>query len=140
MTIATLYTRDVLALAASLEAKRLEKAEVSVTRKSRICGSTVTVDVAFEGDRIKAFGAEVEACALGQAAAAIAEKHAVGAGLDDIRTVRAALEALLAGSDAAFPGGWQDLAIFEKARQHKGRHSAILLPYLALEEAFGRRP
>jgi len=132
-----LYTKEILRLAAEVPIiGRLKNADVSVTKTSRICGSRITVDVTFEGDRVKAYGQEVKACALGQGSSAIVARHAVGKTWDDLRPVMAAVESLLAGEGEGPEGEWAAYAAFKPARAFKSRHSAILLPFAALHEAF----
>ena len=64
-----LYSGRILALAADIpNSKRLEAPAMTVKKRSPLCGSTVTVDVEFEGQTVSAFGQDVKACALGQAA------------------------------------------------------------------------
>ncbi len=135
----TLYTREILRLAAGLTGERLENPDVSVTKKSRICGSTITVDLKLKAGRISEFGTEVKACALGQASTAIVEQNACGKTWADMEPVYLDLQDLLAGGAPAFPEPWQAFELFKSAQNHKARHSAILLPLKALEEAFKTR-
>lgn len=136
----TLYTREILRLASGLEGERLIVPDVSVTKKSRICGSTITIDVNLKTGRISEFGAKVKACALGQASVAIVEKHVFGANWTDLEPVYLELQNLLAGETVIFPAEWKELEVFASAQSHKARHSAILLPFKALEEALGKAP
>ncbi len=135
-----LYTKEVLRLAAGLTGERLKSPDVSITKKSRICGSTITVDVNLKAGRISDFGAEVKACALGQASTAIVEKHVVGKDWSELAPVYGALQNLLAGNAATFPEEWEAFNVFSSAQSHKARHSAILLPFKALEEALNNQP
>jgi NifU-like protein involved in Fe-S cluster formation len=130
-----LYTKEIIRLAASLNAERLTGADLSIYKKSRICGSAVTIDLSIKDGVVTGFGAEVKACALGQATTAIVEANIIGQRLDDIPHVKAQLENLLAGEAVTFPSPWEKLSVFERAEKYKARHSAILLPFLALEEA-----
>ncbi|MEE8296053.1 MAG: iron-sulfur cluster assembly scaffold protein [Sphingomonadales bacterium] len=132
----TLYTREILRLALGLEGSRLDKPDVSVTKHSRVCGSTITIDVNLKAGRVSNFGAEVKACALGQASTAIVEKQVFGKTWADLNPVYQELQNLLAGKTEDFPAEWKELEVFVSAQQHKARHSAILLPFKALEEAF----
>ncbi len=131
----TLYTKEILRLAMALKATRLDRPDISVTKHSRICGSTITVDVNLKAGRITEFGAEVKACALGQAATAIVEGKVVGKNWAELEPTQKALENLLAGKVGTFPVDWKPLEVFVSAQDHKARHSAILLPFKALEEA-----
>lgn len=132
----TLYTREILKLAGGLKGERLENPDISITKHSRICGSTITIDVNLKAGKISEFGAAVKACALGQASAAIVEQHAFGKTWADLEPVYLELQNLLAGGEPIFPEDWQALSVFASALEHKARHSAILLPFKALEEAF----
>ena len=92
MTLATddLYDFEVLQLAATIErVGRLDQADGPLTAESRVCGSRVTVDVCLDGERISDFAHVVEACALGQAAAAVIARHAVGLTPADVAEGRA---------------------------------------------------
>jgi NifU-like protein involved in Fe-S cluster formation len=130
-----LYTREILRLATSLKGARLAAPDKSVLKTSRICGSTVTIDIKISHGRVSAFGAEVKACALGQASTAIVERRVKGQSGADITAAKRALIRLLAGEQVAFAEPWQDLKVFEAAQAYKARHSAIVLPFIALEEA-----
>jgi NifU-like protein involved in Fe-S cluster formation len=128
-----LYNRDILWLAASLVAgDRLEHPDGSAESRSPICGSRIQADVALARDgKIAAIALRANACALGQASAAILRANAVGTSLDAITTLRAAVADGLTGK-AAMPGDWSELALLAAARDYPSRHAAILLPYDAL--------
>lgn len=132
----TLYTRDILRLAASIpHLGRLEGAQASVERSSPVCGSIVAVDViADEEGRIAALGQEVRACALGQASAHLMAAHAVGRGPAELAAARDSLAAFLAG-DSDQPGDWPGLGVFGAARGFSARHRSILLAFEAAAEA-----
>ena len=136
---ATLYSRDVLRLAASIpDLGRLEGAQASVEKNSPICGSRVIVDVVADRDgRIAALGQEVRACALGQASAALMAANAVGRSGAELADARDLLAAYLAGSRAD-PGTWPGLTVFAEARRYPARHAAILLAFEAAAEAAAR--
>ncbi|MEO9601283.1 iron-sulfur cluster assembly scaffold protein [Parasphingorhabdus sp.] len=134
---ATLYTRDILRLAVSIPyQQRLEQPDGSAEVRSRTCGSVVTADVMVsETGELEDLGLIISACALGQASAAILGAEAIGRQIDDIIQVRSQLEEFFEGSDTS-PGGWKNMDKLAAARDHKGRHAAILLPYDALIAAF----
>lgn len=128
-----LYTREILRLAVSIpNQRRLDKPDGTAELRSRTCGSKVTADVMLGDDgALRDIGLEISACALGQASAAILGAQAIGKTAADISTVRDGLAAFLTGS-ADTPGPWPDMDKLAAAREHKGRHSAILLPYDAM--------
>lgn len=135
-----LYNTAILRLAATPVAPRLAMPQSSVVRVSPICGSRVTADVDLDaGGRVAAFGQEVRACALGQAAAALLGAHVVGRSADEIGGARAELAAYLKG-DAETPGDWPGLEVFAPARPHRARHASILLAFDAAAAAAATIP
>ena len=74
-----IYSRRILELAANIpRLGRLSDAQGSAVAHSKLCGSTVTVDVKLEGDVVSDFAHEVRACALGQATSSLMAEHVVG--------------------------------------------------------------
>lgn len=125
-----LYSKRILALAADIpNAERLAQPDGSATRRSPLCGSTVTVDVALDGGRIAAFGQDVKACALGQASAAVLGGAAVGRTRAEIEAARDALKAMLKGAADAPPPPFEALEALRPARDYKNRHASIMLAY-----------
>lgn len=132
-----LYTRDILRLAVSIpHEQRLDRPDGSAEVRSRTCGSVVTADVIVaDNGCLTDLGLNISACALGQASAAILASEAVGRAVSDIAATRAALKSFLDGS-AESPGEWANMEKLRAAKDHQGRHAAILLPYDALIAAF----
>ena len=128
-----LYNRDVLRLASSLVAgERLENPDGVAESRSPVCGSRIHAEIAMAGDgTIAAVALRANACALGQASAAIVRAHAAGLDLQSIAEIRDAVEQALKQS-AEMPTKWPELALLARARDYPSRHAAILLPYDAL--------
>lgn len=137
----TLYSRDILRLAASIPHHgRFAGAQASAEKSSLVCGSRIVVDVATDDDgRITALGQEVSACALGQASAALMGAHAIGRTQAELTDARDALAAYLSGTSDD-PGDWPGLSVFAEARRFSARHGAILLPFEAVAEAAAKVP
>lgn len=133
---APLYNAQILRLATSIPHQaRLAVPQATVSKRSPICGSRVTVDVVIDGEgRIAALGQEVRACALGQAAAALMGNHAIGLTPAELAAARDALTGFLAGTRDD-PGDWPGLDLFEPARPHAARHPSIRLAFEAVAEA-----
>lgn len=130
-----LYTREILRLAASLvEPGGLDRVDGEAARRSPTCGSQVSVAVMVEEGRVSALSQRVEACAFGQASAALMQASALGTSADEARAALAGVELWLKGDDAA-AGAWPGLAVLDPARSRIGRHGAILLPFQALAGA-----
>lgn len=138
-----LYDPRVLELAADIaHLGRLPDAHGSATKVSRVCGSVMTVDIRLEGDQIAAIGVEPEACALGQASAAVLSQNAVGATVAEIRAARDALAAMLKDGAPPPTGRFWELRHLEGVRHYPPRHTSTLLAFeaavAAAEEAFVR--
>ncbi len=132
-----LYTREILRLAVSIpHQSRLDKPDGTAEFRSRTCGSRVIADIILSDDRVIAqLGIEVSACALGQASAAILATEAINKSSNEITAARDQLAGFLAGSSDS-PGQWNNMNHLSAAKDHPGRHAAILLPYDAILAAF----
>ena len=129
---APIYTRDILRLAASIpHLDPLDAPHGSAERRSPTCGSRVTVAVRMADGRVAALSQKVEACALGQASAALMSDAAVGTGEGELRAAIAGIEAWLGGDDGAV-ASWPGLEVLEPARARGARHGAIMLPFRTL--------
>src|SRR5215472_13527449 len=66
------YNRRILELAGNIpRIGRLDAPDATATAHSKLCGSTVTIDLKMDGDTVTDFAHEVKACALGQASSSI---------------------------------------------------------------------
>ncbi len=131
-----LYHPRILELAADIEhAGRLAAPDGSAVRVSRVCGSVVQVDVRLAEGRVAAIGVDAQACALGQAAAAILAKNAIGATPGEIADARDALSAMLKAG-APPPGGrFWELRHLQGVRDYPPRHASTMLAFDAAVEA-----
>lgn len=124
-----LYSPDLLALAVGLADYPLDQRHAcSASERSRTCGSRIDVSLDLNEDgAIGAIGLQVSACAVGQAAAAILARDALGKTCADIERAADEIGQWLSGE-----GGkphWRGIDALEPALPHKGRHEAILLPW-----------
>ncbi len=131
-----LYSARILALAADIPRHgRLDTPDASVKRRAPLCGSTVTVDLDFNGEKLTDYAAEVKACALGQAAASVVAANIVGCTAQQVTAARDALKAMLT-SDGPVPAPpFDGLEVLQPARDYKNRHASILLTLEAAVEA-----
>ncbi|KAB1074209.1 iron-sulfur cluster assembly scaffold protein [Methylobacterium planeticum] len=132
-----IYNRRILELAADIpRLGRLAAPDASATAHSRLCGSTVTVDLALGPDgTVRDFAHEVRACALGQASASLMARHVVGARAEDLRDLRRTMRAMLKADGPPPTGTWADLAVLEPVRGFKARHASTLLTFDAVVDA-----
>ena len=127
------YTREILRLAASIPyLEPFEELEGAIEVRSKTCGSRMRMAVELDwADRIVRLRQAVEACAYGQAAAALMGGHAIGRNAAEVKAALAELEAWLAGKGGV-PVSWPGLEVLAPALSRKGRHGAILLPFRTL--------
>jgi NifU-like protein involved in Fe-S cluster formation len=131
-----IYNHRILELAANIpRIGRLAAPDASATAHSKLCGSTVTVDLAMEGDTVTDFAHQVKACALGQASSSIMASKVVGAKADELREVRESMRRMLKENGAPPAGKWADLAVLEPVREYKARHASTLLTFDAVVTA-----
>lgn len=130
-----LYSDQILLLAGNIPLMdRLESPDFTITRRSKLCGSLVTIDLTMANEVITSYGHEVKACVLGQASAAILAKDVIGKTGREIITVRNAVVTMLNGSKY-HPDIFADYKFLSPARQFKNRHDSILLSLNATVDA-----
>ena len=134
-----LYSSRILGLAADIpHTDRLDAPQASVKRRSPLCGSTVTVDMSVQDGVVTAYGQDVKACALGQAAASVVGAAIVGATVDQVRRARDELHTMLK-SDGPVPSApFSGLEVLLPAKEYKNRHASILLSLEASVAAIGQ--
>jgi NifU-like protein involved in Fe-S cluster formation len=134
-----IYNRRILELAANIpRLGRLANPDATAKAHSRLCGSTVVVDLRVEDGRVVDFAHDVKACALGQASSSLMARHVVGATLEELRALRDQMTLMLK-ADGPPPGGeWADFGVLEPVRGYKARHASTLLTFNAVVDAFGQ--
>ncbi len=123
-----LYSQRILELAADIpHLERLDDPDVTAKKRSPLCGSTISVDLKIANGRIAAFGQDVKACALGQAAAAVVGDAIIGRSKEELETARNQLKNMLVADgpipDAPFDG----FEVLIPAREFTNRHASIML-------------
>jgi NifU-like protein involved in Fe-S cluster formation len=133
------YNAKILGFAGNIgRIGRLAEPDASATAHSKLCGSTVTVDVRMDGDTIADFAHVVKACALGQASSAIMAENVVGATAAEMREVRETMRRMLKENGAPPEGRFADLKYLEPVRDYKARHASTMLTFDAVVDAIGQ--
>jgi NifU-like protein involved in Fe-S cluster formation len=134
-----IYNRRILEFAGSIpRLGRLDHPDASATAHSRLCGSTVTVDLTMDGDVVTDFAHEVKACALGQASSSIMAEHVVGAHAGELRDLRETMRKMLKENGPPPQGRFADLQFLEPVRDYKARHASTMLTFDAVVDAIGQ--
>ncbi len=136
-----LYTNNILALASTIPiTTRLEHPDISVTKRTAICGSSITLDLNIEKAKITEVGLDIKACALGQASACIFTTHAIGTDIDTILELRENLKTFLKMGKFLIKEPFTRYRYFEPAQKVPYRHDSVLLVLDASIEALQKVP
>jgi NifU-like protein involved in Fe-S cluster formation len=131
-----IYNQRIFELAAAIpHAAKLDHPHAAARAHSKLCGSTVEVEIRMDGDRISDFGQTVKACLLGQASAAIVGREIVGTPADEFRAVAAAMRRMLKEAGPPPEGRWADLGLLQPVKDYPHRHASTLLVFDAVERA-----
>jgi len=134
-----IYNRRVLELAADIpRLGRLAAPDASAKAHSRLCGSTVVVDLVVRNGRVVDFAHDVRACALGQASSSLMARHVIGATAEELLELRGAMTRMLKENGPPPDGKWADFAVLEPVRAYKARHASTLLTFDAVADALGQ--
>ncbi|KHK91490.1 iron-sulfur cluster assembly scaffold protein [Novosphingobium malaysiense] len=131
MSATVLYTPEVLGLAIDLARYPLtDTLPLRSEARSKSCGSTIALGLSLAADgRIGKIGVRSQACAIGQASAAVFANAAVGMQSAEIHAAGRAIAAWLAG-EGDIPD-WPGLTVIAAARDYPARHGAVMLPWNA---------
>ncbi|HEY4142767.1 MAG TPA: iron-sulfur cluster assembly scaffold protein [Pseudolabrys sp.] len=130
------YNSKILELAGNIpRLGRLDTPDASATAHSKLCGSTVTVDVKMSGPVVTDFAHDVKACALGQASSSIMARYVVGSSPGELRELRETVRKMLKENGPPPSGKWADIAFLEPVRDYKARHASTMLTFDAVVKA-----
>jgi len=130
------YNGKILDLAGNIpRLGRLDAPDATATAHSKLCGSTVTVDLKMDGPVVTDFAHDVKACALGQASSSIMARHVVGSTAGELRDLRDTVRKMLKENGPPPSGKWADIGVLEPVRDYKARHASTLLTFDAVVKA-----
>jgi len=139
MELSDLYSQKILEIAANQPVPgRLEHPGATARRVSRVCGSSIEVDIAVTDGQISGYGHALSACALGQTSTAIVAANVIGTPVGEFRALREQMTAMLKANGAPPTGKWADLAYLEPVRDYAPRHTSTLLVFDAVVDALDK--
>ena len=134
-----IYNQRVLELAADIpRLGRLKAPQASAKAHSRLCGSTVVVDLCVEDGKVSDFAHDVRACMLGQASSSLMARQIVGSTPAELRALRDTMTAMLKAGGPPPQGKWAEFSVLEPVRDYKARHASTLLTFDAVVDALGQ--
>lgn len=134
------YNARILELAGNIpRLGRLSDPDATATAHSKLCGSTVTIDLKVTDGVVSDFAHDVKACALGQASSSIMARHVIGSKPAELRSLRETVRKMLKEHGAPPKDGkWADIAVLEPVRDYKARHASTLLTFDAVVSALDK--
>jgi NifU-like protein involved in Fe-S cluster formation len=131
-----IYNTRILELAGGItRSGRLSRPTATGEAVSKLCGSTIVVDIEIEHGVISDFAHIVKACLLGQAATSVVAREIVGETPQAFRSLAAEMRRMLKDGGPPPAGRWADLAVLEPVRHYRARHASTLLVFDAVERA-----
>ena len=131
-----LYNTDILSLSATLENAALASPDGTARKVSKLCGSWLEIDLNIEAGVVSDCAMRVQACALGQASAALLKEAVVGATFDELTGARESLHAMLKAGGEPPAGRFAGLAILKGVAKYPARHTSTMLAFDAAVAAF----
>ena len=132
-----LYNTDILSLAANISQVGKLDAPCGTARKvAKLCGSWVEVDICLKHEIVTEFAIRLQACALGQASAAILAENVIGASITELQTARDDLYAMLkdgvGAPDTLEKGSFAKLTLLADVANYPARHTSTMLAFDAV--------
>ncbi len=133
------YNAKILGFAGNISRLgRLSDPDATAKAHSRLCGSTVIVDLKMQDGVVTDFAHDVKACALGQASSSIMAQNVIGASAQELREVRETMLRMLKENGPPPGGRFSDLKYLEPVRDYKARHASTMLTFDAVVDAIGQ--
>jgi NifU-like protein involved in Fe-S cluster formation len=134
-----IYNHKILELAANIpRLGRLPAPQASASAYSRLCGSSITIDLSLAEGLVSDYAQDVKACALGQAASSVMGHNIIGAAPEELRGLRETMRKMLKENGPPPEGRFADAGVLEPAREYRARHASILLVFDAVAEALDK--
>ena len=128
-----IYNDKILGYAAHIDKiVRLHHPDATAQKHSRICGSTVTVDLKMENGIVTDFAHIVRACALGQASSSLMASHIIGLTAGELRNLRQTIWLMLTEDGPAPDGKFADFACLQPIKDYKARQPSTMLTFDAV--------
>lgn len=135
----SIYNKRILELAGDIpRLGRLAAPDATARAHSKLCGSTVVIDLCVKDGRVSDFAHDVRACALGQASSSLMARHIIGATPAELIELRDIMRRMLKENGPSPSGKWADFAALEPVRDYKARHASTMLTFEAIVDALSQ--
>lgn len=134
-----LYNQRILEFAASIsKTERLKRPQATAKAHSKLCGSTIIVDLEVTDGIVSNFGQDVKACALGQATASVMARTIIGATPEELKALRECMYEMLKNNGEAPQGRFDNFKYFAPVREYRARHASTLLVFDAVVDCLAQ--
>ncbi|HOX25153.1 MAG TPA: SUF system NifU family Fe-S cluster assembly protein [Candidatus Krumholzibacteria bacterium] len=116
-------------------ARPLERFDVQASGKNPSCGDEVTLQVAFDGDRIAAVGVLSQGCAISTSSGSMMAELVVGRTVEEAAQVAERFKKVMHGDDVPAEVDLGDLEALTGVRKFPVRVKCALLPWITLLDA-----
>lgn len=128
-----IYNKLILQHAAHIsKIGHLQNPDATSKKQSRLCGSTITVDLKVNNGIVTDFAHDVKACALGQASASIMAKYIIGTSTNDLKKLQKAMWDMLVNNGPAPTHPFEEFACLQPVKDYKARHGSTMLTFDAV--------
>lgn len=128
-----IYNARILEFAGNIQRLgRLPNPDATAKAHSKLCGSTVIVDLKVDGDTVTDFAHDVKACALGQASSSVMARTVIGSKAAELRELRETMRRMLKEDGPPPTGRFADFAYLEPVKAVKARHASTMLTFDAV--------
>jgi NifU-like protein involved in Fe-S cluster formation len=135
----SIYNKRILELAGDIpRLGRLAAPDATARAHSKLCGSTVVIDLCVKDGQVSDFAHDVRACALGQASSSLMARHVIGATPAELFELRDVMRRMLKENGPPPAGKWADFAALEPVRDYKARHTSTMLTFEAVADALSQ--
>ncbi len=137
------YNQKILEFAGNIpKIGRLEHFDATSKQHSKLCGSTVVVDVCAKKSEgtfiITEFAHDVKACALGQASSSIMARNVIGSSAEELKQLQQTMKAMLKEKGAPPTGRFAEYKYLEPVRDYKARHASTMLTIEAMVDCISQ--
>ena len=134
--IKKIYSHKIIRYAGNIPLhKRLAEPDATARKRSDFCGSHIEVDIKVKDGKISEFCQDVDACALGSAAASIVAEYIIGATFDEVLQTQIEMWNMLKDKGDVPSGRFAELEILQSIAEHPNRHASTMLVLDALVTA-----
>ncbi|RCL03513.1 MAG: Nitrogen-fixing NifU domain-containing protein [Candidatus Tokpelaia sp. JSC161] len=133
--ITEIYNHEILRYASYLSyPPKIKQPDAKACKHSKLCGSTISVELKMENGIITDFSQKVHACVLGQASASIMAQNIIGVSAEEIKNLKNTIRTMLEKNGPTPKRQFSAFSCLQVAKPYKTRHASIMLVFDAITD------